>query len=35
MREKGRGLGWGNLRRGHHIEGLGVYERIILKWTLN
>jgi len=34
MREKGRGLGWGNLRTGHHLKGLGVYGGIILKWIL-
>jgi hypothetical protein len=25
---------WGNLRKRHHLGELGIYERIILKWTL-
>jgi hypothetical protein len=28
------GFWWGNLRKRHHLEDLGVYERIILKWAL-
>jgi hypothetical protein len=26
------GFWWGNLRDGDHLEDLGVYGRIILKW---
>jgi hypothetical protein len=27
-----RGLWWGNLREGDHLEGTGIGWRIILKW---
>jgi hypothetical protein len=26
------GFWWGHLRKGHHIEDLGLHWRIILKW---
>jgi hypothetical protein len=33
-REMHKGFGWGNLKERDNTEGLGVNERVILKWIV-